>query len=96
MQLHLDKTRGSGPASVHLLPFATLLILPGKEQVYNRILTEQGLDDHFLFQLKPEAPEKAVQKVGQKLTTNNRNGYDHGYFLSALLLRIMLPFLGNI
>uniref|UniRef100_A0A7S1ZV05 S-formylglutathione hydrolase n=1 Tax=Ditylum brightwellii TaxID=49249 RepID=A0A7S1ZV05_9STRA len=74
---------------------ATLLLSQQKEQVYDEILIEQGLDDQFLFQLKPEALEKAAQKVGQKLTINNRDGYDHGYFFISAFIKNHVAFHGE-
>ncbi len=53
--------------------------------VYDEILIEQGSDDNFLSagQLLPENFVEASQKVGQKVTLNMRDGYDHSYYFIA-------------
>ena len=45
------------------------------------ILIDQGLADNFLAdQLHPHLLEEACASVGQKVTVNRREGYDHSYF----------------
>lgn len=45
------------------------------------ILVDQGLSDNFLEdQLHPHLLEEACAAVGQKITVNRREGYDHSYF----------------
>jgi len=53
--------------------------------VYDEILIEQGADDNFLSggQLFPENLVEASKKVGQKVTLNMRDGYDHSYYFIA-------------
>ncbi|MFK7955483.1 MAG: S-formylglutathione hydrolase [Lysobacterales bacterium] len=48
------------------------------------ILIDQGADDEFLAnQLKPELFQAACSQVGQTLTLQMREGYDHSYFFVA-------------
>jgi len=45
------------------------------------VLVDQGLADNFLAdQLHPHLLEEACADVGQKITVNRREGYDHSYF----------------
>lgn len=45
------------------------------------VLVDQGLADNFLAdQLHPHLLEEACAAVGQKITVNRREGYDHSYF----------------
>ncbi len=48
------------------------------------MLVDQGLADTFLReQLKPELLELAARSVGQTLTLNRHEGYDHSYYFMA-------------
>ena len=51
------------------------------------ILVDQGLADNFLDgQLHPHLMEEACAAVGQKITVNRREGYDHSYFFIASVI----------
>lgn len=51
------------------------------------ILVDQGLADNFLEgQLHPHLLEEACAAVGQKITVNRREGYDHSYFFIASVI----------
>lgn len=51
------------------------------------ILVDQGLGDNFLDgQLHPHLLEEACAGVGQKITVNRREGYDHSYFFIASVI----------
>ncbi|MFT5487082.1 MAG: S-formylglutathione hydrolase [Paracoccaceae bacterium] len=51
------------------------------------ILVDQGLADNFLDgQLHPHLLEAACAEVGQKITVNRREGYDHSYFFIASVI----------
>lgn len=48
------------------------------------MLIDQGTADQFLSeQLRPDLFEAAAKNVGQQLTLNRREGYDHSYFFIA-------------
>lgn len=51
------------------------------------VLVDQGLADNFLDgQLHPHLLEEACAGVGQKVTVNRRDGYDHSYFFIASVI----------
>ena len=53
-----------------------------------KLLIDQGTDDQFYRdkQLLPEAFEEACKQVGQEVTINYRDGYDHSYyFISSFI-----------
>lgn len=51
------------------------------------ILVDQGLADNFLEeQLHPHLLEEACAEIGQKITVNRREGYDHSYFFIASVM----------
>ena len=56
------------------------------------ILIDQGLADQFLDELRPEAFEKACQKVGRNLTLRRHQGYDHGYYFISSFIGDHLKF----
>lgn len=47
------------------------------------ILVDQGEDDEFIEQLRPEALREACERAGHPLTLNLRPGYDHSYYFIA-------------
>ncbi|WP_163122752.1 S-formylglutathione hydrolase [Acinetobacter portensis] len=55
-------------------------LLESKGAIFKEILIDQGLKDQFYSQLHPALFEQACQKVGQKLTLREHEGYDHGYY----------------
>ena len=60
----------------------TVALIPGaKERL--PILVDQGADDEFLSQLKPELLKAACEQVGHPFTLNMRPGYDHSYYFIA-------------
>jgi S-formylglutathione hydrolase len=67
---------------------ACLLIEAGVgEGRFDGILVDQGLADGFLEnQLKPQLLEAACHAVGQRLTLNRWEGYDHSYFFIATFI----------
>ena len=53
----------------------------------SNILIDQGLSDSFLVdQLHPHLLEEACAAVGQKITVNRHEGYDHSYFFIASVI----------
>jgi S-formylglutathione hydrolase len=65
---------------------ATELVITGAK--VNDILIDQGLADEFYDekQLLPENFKNACEKVGQSLTLNMQEGYDHSYhFISTFI-----------
>ncbi|CAN0546345.1 unnamed protein product [Laminaria digitata] len=51
------------------------------------ILIDQGLADNFLEgQLHPHLLEAVCAEVGQKITVNRHEGYDHSYFFIASMI----------
>lgn len=55
-------------------------LLESKGAIFKEILIDQGLKDQFYSQLHPALFEQACQKVRQKLTLREHEGYDHGYY----------------
>lgn len=74
-----------GSVDAGLAHDATALLSENGPTVYDEILIEQGADDNFLSggQLLPENLVEAAKSVGQKLTLNMRDGYDHSYYFIA-------------
>jgi S-formylglutathione hydrolase len=68
---------------------ATLLLqLPGKADMFDDILIDEGTSDNFgqAGQLLLKDFEDAAAKVGQKLTVRRQEGYDHSYdFISTFI-----------
>ena len=58
---------------------ATALIQE-KGPLFSDILIDQGLKDQFYSQLNLALFQAACQKVGQKLSLREHQGYDHGYY----------------
>ena len=62
---------------------ACALIAKGKTNAH--ILIDQGAADNFLEeQLKPHLFQEACDSVGQELSLNMREGYDHSYYFCLL------------
>mmetsp|Transcript_9150 Transcript_9150/g.14112 ORF Transcript_9150/g.14112 Transcript_9150/m.14112 type:complete len:689 (+) Transcript_9150:119-2185(+) len=74
-----------GSVDAGLAHDATALLSENGATVYDEILIEQGADDNFLSggQLLPENLVEAAKSVGQKVTMNMRDGYDHSYYFIA-------------
>jgi len=74
-----------GSVDAGLAHDATALLSENGATVYDEILIEQGADDNFLSggQLLPENLVEAAKSVGQKVTMNLRDGYDHSYYFIA-------------
>ena len=51
-----------------------------KGALFPDILIDQGLKDQFYSQLNPALFQQACQRVNQKLTLREHEGYDHGYY----------------
>lgn len=47
------------------------------------LLVDQGNDDEFLAQLRPELLEQACRDAGHPLTLRRHAGYDHSYYFIA-------------
>lgn len=58
---------------------ATALVAQ-KGAIFDDILIDQGLSDQFYSQLNPALFAQACEKVGQKLSLREHEGYDHGYY----------------
>lgn len=50
------------------------------------LLVEQGVDDEFLANLKPELLTTACERSGQAFKLNMREGYDHSYYFIATFI----------
>ena len=63
---------------------------------FDDILIDQGLDDEFLEnQLKTEQFVDAATKVGQKVSVNMREGFDHSYHFIAAFIESHVAFHGQ-
>ena len=76
---------------------ATLLLLNQKANTtFDDILIDQGSDDQFLHskQLLPNAFVNAAKECGgnQKITYNERDGFDHSYYFIAAFIRDHIEF----
>jgi S-formylglutathione hydrolase len=56
------------------------------------ILIDQGTDDQFLDQLKPEALAEAMAKARQNATLRMQPGYDHSYFFISTFMEDHIAF----
>lgn len=64
-----------------------LLKAAGRAVFPEGILVDQGTADGFLAeQLHPHLFEQACAQVGQPLTLNRREGYDHGYYFISTFI----------
>ena len=52
----------------------------------HEILIDQGTDDEFLAQLRPELLLRQAESGGHSVTVNRREGYDHSYYFVASFL----------
>ena len=60
----------------------TVALIPqAKERL--PILVDQGADDEFIAQLRPELLQAACEQVGHPLTLRMQPGYDHSYYFIA-------------
>ncbi|MFC3679879.1 S-formylglutathione hydrolase [Bacterioplanoides pacificum] len=60
---------------------------------YPPLWVDQGLADNFLTeQLKPEALQRAAEKVNYPLTLQQHDGYDHSYYFIASFIAQQLRF----
>lgn len=66
---------------------AVCLLSKKGASIFDDILIDQGTSDQFLQeQLKPESLVQVAKKVGQKVTLNMREGFDHSYhFIGAFI-----------
>lgn len=64
------------------------------EAAFDDILIDQGKDDEFLTQLQllPEHLDEAAKKIGQKLTLNMREGFDHSYYFISSFIESHVAF----
>jgi len=58
------------------------------------LLIDQGKDDEFLHQLRPDLLEKAAQTGGHRLTLRQHEGYDHSYYFVSSFLEDHFDFHG--
>ena len=67
------------------------------EAAFDDILIDQGKDDEFLTQLQllPEHLDEAAKKIGQKLTLNMREGFDHSYYFISSFIESHVAFHGK-
>lgn len=63
------------------------LHLVGKQPSNAHILIDQGTEDEYMDQLKPELFKEACQDAGQKLTLRMQEGYDHSYYFVASFIQ---------
>jgi len=60
---------------------------------FDDILIDQGTKDEFLQQqLAPNSLKEAAEKVGQKITLNMRDGFDHSYHFVAAFIEQHVDF----
>ena len=63
---------------------------------FDDILIDQGTDDDFLItQLNPPVFFDAAKKVGQKVTINMREGFDHSYHFIAAFIESHVEYHGH-
>lgn len=75
---------------------ATLLLIEGGKSKYDDILIDQGDADNFLeTQLTTSAFSDAAKKVGQSVTVNMREGFDHSYHFIAAFIEDHVQFHGK-
>ena len=55
-------------------------LMSEKGALFSDILIDQGLKDQFYSQLNPALFQQACERVGQKLSLREHEGYDHGYY----------------
>lgn len=67
-----------------------------EKSVFDEILIDQGTADEFLDnQLTTQALSQSAEKVGQKLTVNMRDGFDHSYHFIAAFIEDHVAFHAN-
>ena len=72
---------------------ATCLL--NQKTVFDEILIDQGSADEFLEnQLSPAALAEAAKQVGQNITINMREGFDHSYHFIAAFIEDHVSFHG--
>lgn len=64
---------------------ATELVMRQPQKSVN-ILVEQGANDEWMSYLVPNNFVKACQSIGQPITYNEREGYDHGYYFVSTFI----------
>jgi S-(hydroxymethyl)glutathione dehydrogenase/alcohol dehydrogenase len=75
---------------------ATELLASKSEPSFDDILIDQGKADEFLAQqLLPEKFTEAASKVGQSVTLNMRDGFDHSYYFIASFIQDHVAFHGK-
>jgi S-(hydroxymethyl)glutathione dehydrogenase/alcohol dehydrogenase len=75
---------------------ATCLLTKAGKAVFDDILIDQGTDDEFLTkQLTTDVFAEAAKKVGQPVTVNMRNGFDHSYHFIAAFIESHVQFHGR-
>lgn len=75
---------------------ATCLLARAGKAVFDDILIDQGTDDEFLAkQLTTEAFSNVAKTVGQPVTVNMRNGFDHSYHFIAAFIESHVEFHGR-
>lgn len=61
----------------------------------HELLVDQGANDPFLDELKPDSLREACAASGQKLNFRERPGYDHGYFFVSTFIGEHIAFHAN-
>mmetsp|Transcript_54560 Transcript_54560/g.132474 ORF Transcript_54560/g.132474 Transcript_54560/m.132474 type:complete len:205 (-) Transcript_54560:816-1430(-) len=75
---------------------ATCLLSEGGKSKYDDIPIDQGDADNFLEeQLTTSAFSDAAKKVGQRVTVNMREGFDHSYHFIAAFIEDHVQFHGK-
>jgi len=67
-----------------------------EKTAFDEILIEQGSADEFLEkQLTTDAFSESAKQVGQNITVNMREGFDHSYHFIAAFIENHVEFHGN-
>lgn len=61
----------------------------------HELLVDQGTNDPFLDELKPDSLREACAASGQKLNFRERPGYDHGYYFVSTFIGEHIAFHAN-
>uniref|UniRef100_UPI003F495FA3 S-formylglutathione hydrolase n=1 Tax=Cupriavidus yeoncheonensis TaxID=1462994 RepID=UPI003F495FA3 len=88
---------GAEPNAYETYDASALMSRQSRPPYPEGILVDQGLADKFLAeQLKPEAFQRACERVLQPLILRRHEGYDHGYFFITTFIEDHIHFHASI